>query len=201
MSSSDIFGQLAAQDQARQQHDQAASSQNQGDIFSQIAANGGTVPQEQAPDTSGQITNDIGKTVIVPKDGESFADTMDRAIAQGKKTTQQDINDELKTAPKKVAETLVAAPAMGAAGAAAIAGTGEAGAMAGRLTQAALQPIKDAIVEELPYLKSSPGLYVEHIAKQALTWAMENPDKVLKMAAGSGVLAAAAKVLMSRSGI
>lgn len=195
MSSPDIFGQLAAQDQARQQHDQAASSQN-GDIFSQIAANGGTVPQEQTPDASGQVTNDIGKTVIVPKDGESFADTMDRAIAQGKKTTQQDINDELKTAPKKVAETLVAAPAIGAAGAAAIAGTGEAGAMAGRVGRAALQPIKDAIVEELPYLKSSPGLYIEHLAKQAVQYVMENPAKVITT---GGVLGAAAKYLLSKA--
>lgn len=200
MSSPDIFGQLAQQDQQRQQHDQAAASQN-GDIFSQIAANGGTVPQEETPDTSGQVTNDIGKTVIVPKDGESFADTMDRAIAQGKKTTQQDINDELKTAPGKVAETLGAAPVIGAAGAAGIAAGGEAGAMAGRVTQAALQPIKEAIVNELPYLKSSPGLYVEHIARQAMQWVMENPDKALKLATTSTILGAAAKVLISRSGL
>lgn len=66
---------------------------------------------------------------------------------------------------------------------------------------AALQPVKDAIVNELPYLKSSPSLYVEHIARQAMQWVIQNPDKALKLATSSGVLAAAAKVLLSRSGI
>jgi hypothetical protein len=74
---------------------------------------------------TGEQINDIGKTVIVPKEGESYSDTMARAAAQGKKTTQQDINDEVATAPKKAAEVLAAAPVIGAAGAASLAAPGE----------------------------------------------------------------------------
>src|SRR5262249_23025556 len=39
----------------------------------------------------GQQTNDVGNTVIVPKDGESFADTMRRAAAHGGTVQQSDI--------------------------------------------------------------------------------------------------------------
>jgi len=74
---------------------------------------------------SGQITNDVGNSVIVPKEGEAFADTMQRAAAQGTQTTPAQVNSELGTAPKKVAEVLAAAPAIGAGGAAALAGLGE----------------------------------------------------------------------------
>jgi hypothetical protein len=74
----------------------------------------------------GQVRNDVGNTVIVPKEGESFADTMQRAAAYGRTVTPQQINAEMATAPKKVAQTLVAAPAIGAAGTAALAGAGEA---------------------------------------------------------------------------
>jgi hypothetical protein len=80
-------------------------------------------PQAQA---TGEIANDIGKTVIVPKGGESFADTMERAAAHGKSVTQEDINDEMATAPKKAAQVLGGAVAAGAGGLAALAGTGEA---------------------------------------------------------------------------
>jgi hypothetical protein len=83
----------------------------------------------QAP---GQIRNDVGNTVIVPKPGESFADTMQRAAAYGKTVTPAQINAEVKTAPEKAAETLAAAPALGFGGAAALggaaAGTEAAGA-------------------------------------------------------------------------
>lgn len=72
----------------------------------------------------GEQTNDIGKTVIVPKDGESFQDTMKRAAEHGKSVTPQDINDEMATAPGKAAAVLGAAPVMGAAGTAALAGVG-----------------------------------------------------------------------------
>src|SRR5690242_8874056 len=48
---------------------------------------------------AGQVTNDVGNTVIVPKEGESFADTMKRAAAYGKTVTQDQINKELATAP------------------------------------------------------------------------------------------------------
>jgi hypothetical protein len=63
----------------------------------------------------GQVRNDVGNTVIVPKDDESFADTMKRAANYGKTVTQPQIDAEMKSAPAKVAETLVAAPTIGAA--------------------------------------------------------------------------------------
>src|SRR5262249_9967411 len=69
-------------------------------------------PLDQQP--SGQITNDVGNTVIVPKENEPFADTMQRAAAQGRKTTPEQTNREVATMPEKVAETLVAAPVIGA---------------------------------------------------------------------------------------
>jgi hypothetical protein len=75
-------------------------------------------------DVTGQQTNEVGNTVIVPKDGEKFSDTMARAAAQGKKTTPAEVNKEVSTMPKKVATVLAAAPAMGVAGTAALSAPG-----------------------------------------------------------------------------
>jgi hypothetical protein len=66
----------------------------------------------------GEVKNDVGNTVIVPKEGEDFADTMRRAAAQGKKTTPEQIQAEEKTMPGKAATVLAAAPAIGAVGSA-----------------------------------------------------------------------------------
>lgn len=203
MSSPDIFGQLASQDAANQQHDQAAAAQNNsGDIFSQIASNNGNVPDNSAP--SGQVKNDVGATVIVPKDGEDFYDTINRATQRVKEHPQEvqaDIAKETtaKNIAAKTAETLTAAPTIGAAGAAAITGAGEAGSMALRAGKAALEPVKDAIVEELPYLRSSPSLYLEHIANQVVKWVAENPDKALGLVRNSALIGAAVKWLMSNA--
>src|SRR5215467_4945886 len=70
---------------------------------------------------SGETTNDLGNTVIVPKEGESFADTMKRAAAHGKTVTQKQINKEMAAAPGKVATVLAAAPTIGFGGTAALA--------------------------------------------------------------------------------
>ncbi len=78
-------------------------------------------PESVAAQT-GQVTNDVGNTVIVPKDGESFGDTMRRAAAYGKTVTQDQINKEMVTAPGKVATTLAAAPVIGAGGVASMTG-------------------------------------------------------------------------------
>ncbi len=83
----------------------------------------------------GQVRNDVENTVIVPKGGESFEDTMKRAAAYGRTVTPEQISREVRTMPGKAAETLVAAPAIGAAGAAAITG---AGAGAGAAVESAL---------------------------------------------------------------
>jgi hypothetical protein len=76
----------------------------------------------------GEELNDVGNKVITPIEGESFSDTMKRAAAYGKTVTQSQINAEMRTAPKKVAQTLIAAPAIGLGGTAALAAPGEAAA-------------------------------------------------------------------------
>jgi hypothetical protein len=63
---------------------------------------------------AGQVTNDVGNAVIVPKDGESFADTMKRAAAYGKTVSPLQVNAELNTAPARAAEVVGAAPIIGA---------------------------------------------------------------------------------------
>jgi hypothetical protein len=111
-------------------------------------------PAQQAT-PSGQVTNDVGNTVIVPKDGETFADTMKRAAAQGQQTTPDQINKEVATMPGKAATVLAAAPAMGFGGAAALAAPGELAELAikhlagnvlpGMETEAAKQTLLKAI--------------------------------------------------------
>ena len=80
--------------------------------------------RQDFPDSTGgagEQKNDVGNTVIVPKTDEDFADTVKRAAAQGKKTTQAQIDAEVATMPAKAAETVAAAPVIGAAGTAALA--------------------------------------------------------------------------------
>lgn len=110
---------------------------------------------EAQAQANGQITNDVGNTVIVPKDGESFSDTMKRAASQGQQTTPEQINKEIATAPGKAATVLAAAPVVGAAGAAALAAPGEASEVGSSLVDKAkaiyewakLNPFKAAGVE------------------------------------------------------
>jgi hypothetical protein len=90
---------------------------------------------EYAQQQTGQVTNDVGNTVIVPKEGESFADTMKRAAAYGKTVTPQQINAEVRTMPGKAATVLAAAPVIGAAGAASLAAPGEISGAGERLLQ------------------------------------------------------------------
>jgi len=84
----------------------------------------------------GELINDVGNKVIVPADGESFADTMKRAAAYGKTVTQDQINKELATVPRKAATVGLSALAGGAAmpaaevGAAAVPWSGVAAALA-----------------------------------------------------------------------
>lgn len=81
--------------------------------YDAIAAQNGAVMSSGAEDSdatsaSGEQVNDVGNRVIVPKPGESFSDTMKRAAAQGKKTTQEQINKELATVPEKASEVAAA---------------------------------------------------------------------------------------------
>lgn len=87
---------------------------------------------------TGQTTNDVGAPVIVPKEGESFADTMKRGAAQGKAhpwnsnpnappayksmpwlgpaTDNPDIKKEEKTMPAKTLQVLASTPVIAALG-------------------------------------------------------------------------------------
>lgn len=111
-------------------------------------------------DEPGQVTNDVGQQVVVPKDGESFADTLKRGAALGKArqkagTQQAAIDAEMATAPKKAAQTLGAAATIGAVGPALLAAPGELADIAikhlagnvlpGLETQAAKQTLMQAL--------------------------------------------------------
>jgi len=93
-----------------------------GDAFDQLnQVNDSTPPNPSVthdPRKTGEIVSDIGQKVIVPKDGESFADTLKRAVAYHKSLTpgQQKaaLDAETKTMPKKAAQTLGAAATIGA---------------------------------------------------------------------------------------
>jgi hypothetical protein len=84
---------------------------------------------ENDPRKTGEITNDVGQKVIVPKDGESFSDTLKRAVAYHKSLTPEQqkaaLDAETKTMPKKTAETFGAAATIGAVGPAMLAVPGE----------------------------------------------------------------------------
>lgn len=95
----------------------APESAASGDWFAANAPPGGPKP--------GEVTNDVGNTVIVPKPGEPFADTMKRAAAYGQTVTPQQVNSELATVPKKSATVALSALLGGAAAPAAMAGVGE----------------------------------------------------------------------------
>ena len=88
----------------------------------------GAVSADQAstdPGVTGEITNDVGNKVIVPKDGEEFTDTMARAVGHWKSLTpeqQQDaVRKETATMPEKAGETMGAAAVLGFGGGAALA--------------------------------------------------------------------------------
>lgn len=81
------------------------------------------------PRKMGEIVNDVGNKVIVPKDGEGFADTMKRAVQYHQSLTpeqrQAAINKEVATMPNKAAQSLGAAATAGVVGPAALAVPGE----------------------------------------------------------------------------
>jgi hypothetical protein len=131
-------------------------------------------PLENPQPNEGEQSNELGKTVIVPKDGESFSDTLARAAEHGKSVSQQDINEEMATAPGKAAQVLTAAPVIGAGGAAALAAPGELGSAAAKIPSAAEN--------------------ILHISEQALEHLAENYPHLAKLADklgyGAGVIGA-----------
>jgi hypothetical protein len=110
---------------------QPAAQPTQSDPFAEF---GGVKVEPDTKETTdprktGEIINDVGQKVIVPKDGESFSDTVKRAVAYHKSLTpeqqQAALDAEAKTAPKKAIQTLGAAATIGAVGPAAMALPGE----------------------------------------------------------------------------
>ena len=125
--------QLEQQSAQAQPPSQAAPASNLS-ALEQLEQQSAKAKPQQAP-PSGQVTNDVGNSVIVPKPGESFDDTMNRAAAYGQTVTPQQISAETATIPGKAATVLAAAPAMGAAGTAALAAPGEIASGAEKLLQ------------------------------------------------------------------
>jgi hypothetical protein len=114
--------------QQRQQARMAAS--DNGNPFDEPLASEIAEQKHAAAYAEGQVTNDVGQQVIVPKAGESFHDTMQRAVALGKQrvkegSQQTAIDAETKTIPAKTAETLGGAAGIGVAGPALLAVPGE----------------------------------------------------------------------------
>jgi hypothetical protein len=99
---------------------------------------------------SGSSIDRSGNPTIVPKQGEPFAQTMQRGAAFGRTVTPEMRAAELKNAPQKIAATLGTAATMGLAGPAALALPGEIGgatvAAGGALKAAAQSPIGHAIL-------------------------------------------------------
>jgi len=94
-------------------------------------------PIENANDTTGRQKNYAGLDEITPREGESFEDTMHRAIEYGKTVTPDQLHQQAHADLKLAPAVLAAAPAIGAGGAAAIAGPATLGSMLGAPTAAA----------------------------------------------------------------
>ena len=141
---------------------------------------GVTIPDQNdstkaTPQQTGEITNDVGQKVIVPKEGESFSDTMKRAVAYHKSLTPEQqkaaLDAESGTIPAKAAETLAAAPAIGFAQPATIAGATE--------LPAAANAAKNAVLKQLA--EQSPDLFGHEAVRATLQrYAMQAAQRALQ---------------------
>lgn len=132
-----------------------------------LPANFNQWDQQSAPDQSGQVTNDVGNVVTVPKPGEDSSDTIKRAIVYQKSLTPQQrdeaIAKETATMPAKAAETLGAAAGIGVAGPALLAAPGEGVAAIKAIpgaTEAILQHLEENAAEyaaKYPHLLALAG--------------------------------------------
>lgn len=153
---------------------------HQGDAFDQVIAEQKAQPP-QSPQQTGEIVNDVGNKVIVPKEGESFSDTMKRAVQYHNSLTpeqrQAAIDKETATMPKKTAQTLGAAATIGAVGPAVMALPGEAVEAAGLA--------KNYILKQLA--AQSPELFGHEAVKETLKrYALEGVRKAATGAAWAG---------------
>ena len=131
------------------------------------------------PRQTGEIMNDVGQKVIVPKDGEAFADTLKRAVAYHKSLTpeqqQAALDAETKTMPKKAAQTLGAAATIGVVGPALLAAPGEIAAG----------------------VRAIPGVteaLLQHAETKAAEWAAQYPN-LIGVAKALGIPASTAGIL------
>ncbi|HKF56269.1 MAG TPA: hypothetical protein VKJ45_12515 [Blastocatellia bacterium] len=93
--------------------------------------------REDAIRAGGTLVNADGTYTVTPYEGESFADTMQRAARIGKNVTPDLIRQQTITGMKETPLALGAAATAGIAGPATLAGIGEAGAaIPGAMTQA-----------------------------------------------------------------
>jgi hypothetical protein len=141
-------------------------------------------PQQTTP--LGQVTNDVGNTVIVPKPGESFDDTMRRAAAQGQVTTPQQISAETRTIPGKAATVLAAAPLIGAGGTAAL-------AIPGEVADLAMKHIAGNVLPGMEYQAAKQALI------QALPRVAQFAETMGKLGIGAGGLTYLFKTLMGEN--
>jgi hypothetical protein len=141
----------------------------------------GQTTQEQSPQQTGEIVNDVGNKVIVPKDGEPFADTMRRAVQYHNSLTpeqrQAALDKEVSTIPKKTAQTLGAAATIGAVGPAVMALPGEALEATGAA--------KNFVLKQLA--EQSPQLFGHEAVKETLKrYALKGAKKAMTGAAWAG---------------
>lgn len=103
----------------------------------------------------GYYINDDGSTVIAPKDGETYQDTVQRAIAHWKSLApeqqQKQLGMEGRGDVKKMPGTLAGAAAIGFGGPALLAAPGEVAGLAQWLTTAPLG-LQPPIVQALPHI-------------------------------------------------
>ena len=141
-------------------------------------------PLAASPDQTGQVTNDVGNTVIVPKglgtgDEESFSDTIKRATQRSQSLTPQqrqaEIDKETATIPAKTAQTLGAAAGIGVAGPAALGGLGELIVNSPEIAKATIKHLMEpGTIFKFPagraveyYLAGKLGLSKNHIGEIA----------------------------------
>jgi hypothetical protein len=97
----------------------SAPATSTGDAFDQLDAQQKQDTHSTDPNVSGEITNDVGQKVIVPKgwgtdDEEPFSETLKRAVQYHQSLTpeqqQAALNAEAKTMPKKAVEAGIVGP-------------------------------------------------------------------------------------------
>lgn len=143
-----------------------------------------------APGFTGEGTEAAGPhRVIVPKEGESFADTMKRSAAAGSTVTPEQlaVSEREATDPKNIGTVLGSAAAIGVGGPAVLAGSG-------RVAQALVGPgAKQLVQKGAGFLLHEAEEQAPSLARQGLTkaaeWAAAHPQIVAKGAEAAGLAA------------